>query len=150
MKPPPKFNSCITFGRGQTVADAGNSRRRFTSLGFGPALENYFKGKKVKARAFVVKLFTSVDEVKACQMLFIGTSEKSRFGQILSQLDDASILTISDSDGFLQKNGMIFMFMTAKSEISSGLGWDINVEAMKRARLQIDPFFIEKARKPDR
>ena len=28
------------LGPGQTVADAGNSRRRFTLLGVGPALEN--------------------------------------------------------------------------------------------------------------
>jgi hypothetical protein len=116
---------------------------------FGETLQNYFKGKSVKTRAFVVKFFKTVEEIKDCQMLFISSSEKSRFGQILGRLDDASILTISDSDGFLQKNGMIFMFITAKSEITGGLGWDINPQAMKRAGLQIDPFFIEKARKPD-
>ena len=77
-------------------------------------------------------------------------SEKNRFAEIINQLQDASILTISDSEGFLQKNGMIFVFITEKSEVTGGLGWDINVPAMKRARLQIDPFFIEKARKPER
>src|SRR5712672_47793 len=85
---------------------------------FGDALQNYFKGKSVKTRAFVVKFFKTVEEIKACQMLFISSSEKSHFGQILGHLDDASILTISDTDGFLQKNGMIFMFITAKSEIT--------------------------------
>jgi hypothetical protein len=45
---------------------------------------------------------------------------------------------------------MIFMFIAEKSEITGGLGWDINPQAMKRAGLQIDPFFIEKARKPER
>jgi len=117
---------------------------------FGGALENYFKGKSVKGRDFVIKFFKTVEEAKECQMLFISSSEKSNFAQILSELGDSSILTISDTDGFIQKNGMVLMFITEKSEITGGLGWDINKEAMKRAKLQIDPFFIEKARKPNR
>ena len=32
---------------------------------------------------------------------------------------------------------------------SSGLAWEINPEVMKREKLQIDPFFIERARKPN-
>ena len=117
---------------------------------FGDALEAYFKGKSVKGREFVVKFFKTVEEVKDCHMLFIAASEKNDFAAILDELADTSILTISDTDGFLQKNGMIFMFITPKSEITGGLGWDINPEAMKKARLQIDPFFIEKARKYNR
>jgi hypothetical protein len=80
----------------------------------------------------------------------VSASVKGSFTQILKQLDDSSVLTISDSEGFIQKNGMILMFITEKSEITGGLGWDINPQAMKRARLQIDPFFIEKARKSGR
>ncbi len=116
---------------------------------FGGALENYFKGKSVKGREFVIKFYKTVEEAKECQMLFISSSEKSNFAQILSELEDTSILTLSDAEGFIQKNGMVFMFITKKSEITGGLGWDINGLAMKKARLQIDPFFIEKARKPN-
>ena len=83
-------------------------------------------------------------------MLFISSSEKNNLAQILKQLDDASILTISDADGFIQKNGMILMFISEKSEITVGVGWDINPQAMRKAKLQIDPFFLEKARKPNR
>ena len=117
---------------------------------FGSALENYFKGKSVKGREFVVRLFNSVDDVRDCQMLFVSGSEKANFGSILGKIETSSILTISDTDGFLQKNGMIFIYITEKSEITGGLGWDINPQAMKQARLQIDPFFIEKAHKPKR
>ncbi len=117
---------------------------------FGSELENYFKGKLVKGRGFAIKFFKNAEEAKECQMLFISSSEKSNFAQILNELEDTSILTISDADGFIQKNGMVFMFITEKSEITGGLGWDINAPAMKRAKLQIDPFFIEKARKPNR
>src|SRR5258707_291274 len=117
---------------------------------FGEALEDYFRGKMVKTRSFVIKYYQSVEEIKDCQMLFVSSSEKSNFAPILSTLEDRSILTISDSEGFIQKNGMIFMYITAKSEISGGLGWDINPQALKKAKLQIDPFFIEKARKQNR
>ena len=117
---------------------------------FGDALENYFRGKFVKTRGFAIKFFKTVEEVKDCHMLFISSSEKAGFAQIINKLEDTSILTISDSDGFLQKGGMIFMFITEKSEITGGLGWDINLPVLNRARLQIDPFFIEKAKKPNR
>ena len=116
---------------------------------FGAALENYFKGKSVKAREFVIKYFKKVEDVKACQMLFVSSSEKESFAPILKELENTSILTISDTDGFIQRNGMIFMFITGKSEITGGLAWDISPEAMKKAGLQIDPFFIEKSRKPN-
>ena len=116
---------------------------------FGNALENYFKGKTVKTREFVIRYFKTIEEVKACHMLFISSSEKENFGFILKELETTSILTISDTEGFIQKNGMLFMFITGKSEITGGLGWDINPAAMKKARLQIDPFFIEKSRKPN-
>ena len=121
---------------------------------FGEKLENYFKGKSVKGRPFLVKSFETVEEVlgslqtnQGCQMLFISSSEKSNFGEILKHLEDISILTISDGDGFVQKNGMIYMFINQSGEISGKLGWDINPQAMKKVGLQIDPFFIEKARK---
>jgi len=117
---------------------------------FGDALENYFRGKSVKGRQFVIKYFKDVDEVKGCHMLFISSSEKTNFAAILGKLEDTSILTISDTDGFIQKEGMIFIYMTEKTEITSGLAWDINPQAMRRANLKIDPFFIEKARKPNR
>lgn len=117
---------------------------------FGDALEGYFKGKTVKSREFVIKYFKSLEEMPPCHMLFISASEKNNFTPILNSLKDKSVLTISDAEGFIQKNGMILMFITEKSEITGGLGWDINAEAMKKARLQIDPFFIEKARRPNR
>jgi hypothetical protein len=117
---------------------------------FGDALENYFKGKSVKGREFVVKFFTSAEQARGCQMLFISGSEKNNFSQVLKNLEETSVLTISDVEGFIQKNGMIFMFINPKSEISGVIAWDINLQALKRAGLQIDPFFIEKARTPER
>ena len=58
-------------------------------------------------------------------------------------------LTISDTEGFVQKDGMIFIYIVPKSEITSGRAWEINPQVMKREKLQIDPFFIERARKPN-
>src|SRR5258707_2805558 len=58
---------------------------------FREALEDYFRGKTVRKRAFVIKFFNSVEEVKGCQMLFISSSEKSNFAPILSTLEDRSI-----------------------------------------------------------
>jgi hypothetical protein len=116
---------------------------------FGEALEDYFKSRTVKGRQFVVKIFKEVEEVKNCQILFISASEKGKLTSILKKLEDTSILTISDTEGFVQKDGMIFIYIVPKSEITSGLAWEINPQVMKREKLQIDPFFIERARKPN-
>ena len=117
---------------------------------FGEALANYFRNKSVKGRQFVLRFYNKVEDVQGCQMLFISPSEKNDFGPILKKLEETNTLTISDSDGFIQKNGMIFMFIAEKTEITGALGWDINPPAMRKAGLQIDPFFIEKARKATR
>lgn len=114
---------------------------------FGGALETYFKGKSVKGREIVIKYFKSIEEAKGSHILFISSSVKGSFTEIVEGLADTPTLTISDSEGFIQKNGMIYMFIVPKSEITGGLAWDINAAAMKKARLQIDPFFIEKAHK---
>jgi len=114
---------------------------------FGNELEKYFNGKSVKSRPFAIKVCKSIKEAEGCHMLFIGSSERNNFARITKQLDDKSILTISDTDGFIQKDGMIFIFIIEKSEITGVPGWDINAQAMKKAGLQIDPFFLERARK---
>ena len=116
---------------------------------FGEALEDYFKSRTVKGRQFVVKIYKEVEDVRNCQILFISASEKGKLGSILKKLEDTSILTISDTEGFVQKDGMIFIYIVPKSEITSGLAWEINPQVMKREKLQIDPFFIERARKPN-
>jgi len=114
---------------------------------FGDALERYFKGKSVKGREIVIRYFNTVEEAKGCHILFINAAMKTSFAEVLEKLQDFPTLTISDSEAFVQKNGMIYMFIIPKSEITGGLAWDINSAALKKARLQIDPFFIEKARK---
>lgn len=114
---------------------------------FGDALETYFKGKSVKGRQIAIRYFNTAEEAKGCHILFIHGSMKTSFAEILEKLEDFPTLTISDSEGFIQRNGMIYMFIIPKSEITGGLAWDINSAALKKARLQIDPFFIEKAHK---
>src|SRR5947199_7893290 len=59
---------------------------------FGEALETYFRQKSVKGRQFALKFFPSLDEesvdqIKTCHMLFVSSSEKSNFAQIIKTLE---------------------------------------------------------------
>ena len=75
---------------------------------FGADLEQTVHGKLVGARALTVKEFGSFAEaVDRCQILFISASEQPRFPEIFSGLAGSNILTVGESDNFIESGGMI-------------------------------------------
>lgn len=98
------------------------------------------KGKSAKGRRVVVSHFRSIDEVKGCDLLYVGASEKPRLSQILRQAHNFHMLTVSDQDGFCEAGGMINLIF-----IKNRVGFDINVAAASRARLKISSQLLKLA-----
>jgi hypothetical protein len=99
---------------------------------FGDSLEKIINDRKVNNRSFQFRKYASVTEVTNCQILFVSSSEKNDFAKILGALHNASILTVSEADGFIQAGGMInFMLQDDK------IRFQISDEAAKKARLKI-------------
>jgi YfiR/HmsC-like len=99
---------------------------------FGTDLENTIRDKKVNNRIFKFKNFTSASEATNCQILFVSSSEKDNFSKIVAGMHNTSILTVSETDGFIQAGGMV-NFLIQDSKIR----FQISDEAAKKAGLKV-------------
>ena len=99
---------------------------------FGSDLESIIRDKVINNRTIVIKLMRSVTEATNCQVLFISASVKNKIPEMISGLGQASILTVGDTDRFVETGGMI-NFVKEGSKIR----FEINEAAAKRAGLKI-------------
>jgi len=116
---------------------------------FGDAFEP-IKDKQVKGRKLVInrlkgleelkkssekdksKLQREIEALRKCHLLFICSSEKENFEEIIETLEGSSVLTVEETAGFLESGGIINFIMEEKK-----VRFEINVTATKRAKLKI-------------
>ncbi|MGB7750059.1 MAG: YfiR family protein [Candidatus Acidiferrales bacterium] len=65
-------------------------------------------------------------------MLFVGKHDAARLGRLLAELKDGSVLTVGESDGFVQQGGMIGFLL-----VENKVRFEINLQAAERANLKI-------------
>ena len=107
---------------------------------FGEALEKTFEGKTAGKREVLIKRSYSLSELKGAQVLFICSSEEEELSRILSSLRGSSVLTVSETDGFVNKGGIVnFKIMENRTR------YEVNNSAAQRAGLQFDPELLERA-----
>ena len=99
---------------------------------FGSDLDEIIRNKTVNNRTLKTRLLHSVAECTNCNVLFLSTAEKGRIKEVLEKLHDASILTVSETDGFTEAGGMINFVREGNK-----FRFQINNEAAKRAKLKI-------------
>ena len=99
---------------------------------FDDSLTHAVEGKNINGREIVIKHFSAGDDLSGCAILFVSSSENSRLGQILSKASTLPILTVGESDSFLQSGGIInFMLKEGKIHLA------INLASAQKAKLQI-------------
>jgi hypothetical protein len=99
---------------------------------FGDDLTKTIRDRKVNNRAFQFRILQSATEATNCHILFISASEKDDYPNIVGTLHNASVLTVSEADGFLKAGGMInFLFE------DNNIRFQISDVAAKKARLKI-------------
>ena len=107
---------------------------------FGKGLDEVVRKEMVRNRKLVVERYRRVEEIGACQILFISQSEAGQLEQILSSLKGRSILTVGESDGFASCGGMI-RFLTDQKKIRLR----INNDAAKAANLTLSSKLLKAA-----
>jgi hypothetical protein len=107
---------------------------------FGSALDP-LKGKQIKGRTLAVKHVESAKDLEQCQIVFICTSEKSRLAEILGQLKDTRVLTVSEIEGFAEQGGII-NFISERNKVR----FEINTDAAKRTGLTISSDLLKLAK----
>ena len=61
----------------------------------------------VEGHQVVSKQIFNINELTACQIVYINASEKTRLRAILALLKDKPVLTVSDMESFVIKGGMV-------------------------------------------
>lgn len=126
---------------------------------FGEALKPITK-KKIKNKKLVIRYFPGfkqtggkysdkdIEKLRNCCVLFVSSSEKKYFREIIKLLNGSNVLTISnvltvsDVDGFLETGGII-NFVTEKKKVR----FSINLDAAKRSELVIPTTVLKIAKR---
>ena len=107
---------------------------------FGAALDQVVARETVRRRPVVVRRFREVQDVDACQILYIGDSETPRLAPILAALAGRPLLTVGDAKTFAERGGVI-QFVLADNRIRLR----INTAAAKAANLSISSQLLRQA-----
>ena len=109
---------------------------------FGVVLEATLKGEVARGRKIVVKHFTTEDDPRDCQILFISRSEAERVGALLESLKGTHVLTVSETEKFCERGGMINFIrqdqnvrLEINRRVTESAGLKINARLLSLARL---------------
>jgi uncharacterized protein DUF4154 len=95
-------------------------------------LEATLAGKTLGTRPLRVRHLKPAEDFHGCQVLFVGKHDTARLSRLLAELKDGPILTVGESDGFVQQGGMIGFFL-----VDNKVRFEINLQAAERAKLKI-------------
>ena len=108
---------------------------------FGESLPQVVVGKTVQGRDLVIRKYRFGENLRGSHILFISASEKKRLPQVLSSLQGSSVLTVADTDQFLEAGGMIQFFLE-----DDRVRFAIDVDATSRANLKLSSKLLSVAR----
>lgn len=97
---------------------------------FGPSLDGIAQGKTINGHAFVVRRTTNLDDIKVCQIIFTGSSDKRKISAVLQRLKGSSTLAVGESRDFAGMGGGIQFYLE-----NDRVRFSINVDALQRAHL---------------
>lgn len=107
---------------------------------FGSFLDT-LNGKTIKGRKLQSVQLSQSEDMGACQVLFISSSEKRNLATILDTAGSSSLLTVSDISSFADSGGMIGFV-----EVEGKVRLEINLEAARQANFKISSQLLKLAR----
>jgi hypothetical protein len=90
-----------------------------------------------------------IGELGGCHVLYLAASAAPRLAQALASVADRPVLTVSDTPGFAERGVQFNLFEEARSAPQPGLyvGFELNVEAVRRSVLVFDPQLLSAGRR---
>jgi hypothetical protein len=99
------------------------------------------EGKPVQGREIKIQRNPSAAEIGDCNILYVGDEEPRRAQAALHAARNASVLTVSDNDGFVDSGGVIGLFYA-----DNRIQFEVNLGAAQRAGLKIASQVLKRAR----
>ena len=108
---------------------------------FAKTLRTLLADKKAHGRPFTVKRLTNPQEAKTCQILFFRESQTRIMGQVYESIKRLPILTVGESDEFLDEGGMFNLFFEDKQ-----LRFEVNPATAENAKLTVSSKLLRLAK----
>jgi hypothetical protein len=103
----------------------------FADVDFGNSLQELTKEVMPKRRHVDVRSVKTIEQARACHILFIGRDDAKKYGAILNLIRDLPVLTVGETPDFLDAGGIVNFVFAETLQI------DINLGAADRAHLKI-------------
>lgn len=107
---------------------------------FGAALDSTLAGETLHGSKVVAKRISTAQEAANCRILFISSSEAAQLKDILTTLNKASILTVSDIPQFARHGGIVEFILDGNK-----VRFDVNLAAAERASLALSSQLLKVA-----
>lgn len=107
---------------------------------FGATLDSTLAGETLDSKPVVIRRISKPQDAAACRILFISSTEGKRLREILTAIDQASVLTVSDMPGFSKRGGMI-EFVREGSRVR----FEINLASAENAKLSLSSELLKVA-----
>jgi hypothetical protein len=103
------------------------------------------RGKIVHGHRVEVRPCSKFEELTTCHLVFISKSEMEKLPQILKRLENSSILTTAEAQGFIEQEGIINLVPRRQANGTETVGFEINRRAADKANLKLDAKLLELA-----
>ena len=108
---------------------------------FGDSLEK-LSNKKIKNKKIKVKRAKNYEKENACHIVYISESRKGDYKEVINNIDNDSVLTVSDIDGFASSGGMIGFV-----RVGNKIKFEINVDKSMKSNIKYKSQLLEVADK---
>ncbi len=93
----------------------------------------------VAGKRLRVARFADLSRLGPCQVLFISRSEMERLPDILKELEGKNVLTVGESEDFLERGGMVRLYSTPDHRVR----FDLDQEAVQKAGLRMHQRLVD-------
>jgi hypothetical protein len=108
---------------------------------FDADTEHFVVAQMAQGRPIALRKYRFGDNLRSCHLLFISASERQHVAQILATLQDASVLTVSDIDGFAEAGGVMQFVMQ-----DNRVHFVVNLDAATQGKLRVSAKLLALAR----
>jgi hypothetical protein len=108
---------------------------------FGKSIDTMIKDRTIQSRKIIIKRFPGIEDYEQCHVLYVGFNEKRYQVAVLKPLEGTPVLTVGDLDDFIRLGGMINFIITGNQ-----VGFEINLDAVEKSRLEISAKLLKLAR----
>jgi hypothetical protein len=105
------------------------------------SLEKVARGRTIDGHALIVTQVKRDGALRWCQVLYAGRVDKEHALELLSAVDGAAVLTVSDLDAFTQIGGTAELYVEANR-----VRFRVNVESARKSRVHLSAQLLSLAK----